>query len=76
MAVSIASTAPTGIVLKVEQTFNGVTFTQLGSTITTVGNTLFDITDGPFGLVRFNSVAISAGTFTVTVTGFPIQRMF
>ena len=77
LSISVNSTTPTGLAFNIQQSFNGgITFTPLGSTITAVANTLFDVTDGPFGQIQIGSVAITTGTFNVRITGFPMQRMF
>ena len=77
LAVTVASTSPVGLSFELQHSFDGgTTFTRLGSIISTAGNTLFDVTDGPFGLVRLNSLALTSGSYFVAITGFPIQRMF
>ncbi len=66
---------------QLEQSFNpGASPAQwnpFGSSVSvTSSNTLFDITDGPFGVLRFRMVSLSAGTSRITITGFPIPRSF
>lgn len=49
---------------------------NFGSSITIQSSgpiTLFDITDGPFGLMRFQST-LTAGTASVSIVGFPIPN--
>lgn len=44
---------------------------------TAVGNVLYDITDGPFGVMRIKpATALDAGSATITIIGYPIQESF
>ncbi len=66
--------------IQIEQSFTGPTgpYIIIGTVITISSNgtsALLDVTDGPFGLVRFKSTLV-AGTTNVNIVGFPIQRMF
>lgn len=71
-AVQLESTGTQGDGFQLQQTFNdGATWANFGSPVT--GTSLFDESDGPFGLMRF-SVAISAGSSIATVVGYSHDR--
>lgn len=73
LAVSIITTGSiTGLSLRIEQSFDNVGWTLLGSAITAASVTLYSITAGPFGLIRFKN-SITTGTVALRLTGFPLQ---
>ena len=65
--------------IQIEQALAGTggVFSSLGSSISvlTAGTvSRFDVTDGPFGVIRVNYGSISAGTgISATIVGWPIQ---
>ena len=65
--------------VQVQQTFTGGNlWSNFGSAITIASTgpiTLFDQTDGPIGVVRFQ-VNLSVGTTRIFVTGFPLAMKF
>jgi hypothetical protein len=62
----------------IEQSFNGTDWATLYSAlgVTTDGTILaFDATDGPFGLLRVNATAITAGSGCLfTFVGYPYSN--
>lgn len=78
-AVQIGAQAGSSITLQCEQTFDGTNYVALGTGLTVAAGAIkqFDITDGPFGRVRFKftSAAMAGGSDlnTFTVAGFPVQ---
>lgn len=74
-AVQLGGTA-SGTGVQLQQTFDlsqGGNWANFGSIITNVG--LFDITDGPFGVIRLGSVSTINAT-SVRVVGFPTQTIW
>lgn len=63
--------------VQVQQSFDMVTFANLGTAITVTSNgpvTLFNQSAGPFGVIRL-SVTVTAGTVkAMTITGLPLQN--
>jgi len=62
--------------IQVEQSFDMTTWASLGSAITltsTGPTTLFDASDGPFGVIRL-SPTVTAGTIQpIKIVGYPSQ---
>lgn len=62
--------------VQLQQSFDMTTWSNFGSaiTITSTGpTTLFEETDGPFGVLRL-SVTVTAGTIQpIVIAGFPVQ---
>lgn len=73
-AVIMAGTG--GGSLQLQQSFDMTTWSNFGSAITltsTGPTTLFEESDGPFGVIRF-SVTVTAGTIQpVKLAGYPVQ---
>ena len=66
--VQIQSTGSQGAGTQLEQTFNsGTTWDNFGSRMT--ATTLYDESDGPFGVMRFGAITISAGSSILSVIG-------
>ena len=72
-AVALGAGQGSGTV-QLQQTFNGGTTWSSFSTAITVASvgptTLFEESDGPFGLMRFTT-SLTAGTCQVTIVGVP-----
>lgn len=66
--VQIQSTSSGGAGTQLQQTFNGGTsWDNFGSRMT--ATTLYDESDGPFGVMRFGAVSISVGSSILTISG-------
>lgn len=66
--VQLQSTGSQGDGLQLQQTFNGGTsWDNFGSRMT--ATTLYDESDGPFGVMRFGAVSVSVGSTIATVSG-------
>ena len=76
LAVQIIKTSgtPAGTI-QLTQSFDGTKFANLGTAISVVTDgtiVVFDITDGPFGMLQIQA-AVSAGSIKVYITGLPVQ---
>ena len=66
--VQIQSTGSQGSGTQLQQTFNGgATWDNFGSRMT--ATTLYDEADGPFGVMRFGAITISAGSSILSIVG-------
>ncbi len=75
MAIQVKVWAAGNLSVQAQQSFDGVNWASLGSALTAVGNKLvLDITDGPFGLVRFTALSSdTTASVTVRVVGWNMQ---
>ncbi len=74
-AVQLSTTA-SGTGVQIQQTFDmsqGGNWVNFGSIVTSL--TLFDITDGPFGVIRLGSVS-AINITSVKIVGFPTQTLW
>jgi hypothetical protein len=76
MAVQVKTWAAGNLSVQVERSFDGSHWTSVGSALTAVGGQLvLDITDGPFGLIRFTALSSdTTASVTVIVVGWELQN--
>ncbi len=72
------STAPTAGNIQLEGSTNLTNWANLGTTnavATNGGMVRYDITDGPFGVIRIKPASIDTGSVTVNIVGYEAQTV-
>ena len=76
----VSAAMPGAGTFQLTQSFDGTTFANLGTTLATTTDgavLLYDVTDGPFGVIKIKPASIdTAGTVNATLTGWPIQTIW
>lgn len=74
LAIDINSNNSVGLSFQMQQSFagSGGPWGNFGSALSGGTTNVFDLTDGPFGLMRIIA-SVTSGTASLGITGFPIQ---